>query len=316
MLSKAGFHIILIGTFWFCAGGLLSQPYEEFTLDSEVKTFLHKTFPELKSYDLGVKVRNSDNQLYLDSIEYSPWFVGDFNDDGLMDLFAQMYRRKQNRAVLVMAKEDPGVYDLHEVEPVRKTGDLGVPFIEETEEGPLIIYKQYATEQTVRVKDGVEIRYPKNFNTYYSLGFLRKDTLIYRFDRLIEYASRPNNSGLRYVQIHSYCQFGGCPDYILKIDSAGNMILQNIKNTALDPGFYKAPCDPDQFRNLQLRLKYLHLPKQEMKFGDKTADKVIALIIAFADGKTFKVLDYTQNGTLGLTGLYDFLEEIRKSTLW
>ncbi|MBK9270237.1 MAG: hypothetical protein IPM48_01450 [Saprospiraceae bacterium] len=305
--------------FVFCSFSVLlayAQPYEEFTLESEVKSFIDKSFPEMKGWNLGVKVKNSDNQLYLDSIEYSPWHVADFNDDGLFDLFVQMYRRKENKAFLVMAQEEPDVYQILDVAPAKTTGDLAVPFIEDSQDGPLIIYKQYATEQITRTKDGIETKVPKNFNTYYSLGFLRKDTLIYRFDRLIEYASKPNLSGFKYVQIHSYCQFGGCPDYILKVDSVGNMILQNIKNTALDPGFYKAMCDPDLFRNLQLRIKYLQLPKLEMKFGDNTADKAITLIIALSDGRTFKVLDYTTQGTLGLKGLYDFMETIRKNTLW
>jgi len=309
-------YLAILFLYLLYGAAIVAQPYEEFTLDSEVKTFLDKNFSDLKSWDLGVKLRNSDNQLYLDSIEYSPWHVADFNDDGLLDLFVQMYKRKENRTLLIMALEEVGTYNVLEVEPVKKVGDLHIPFVEETQEGPLIIYKQYATEQTSRTKDGVEIKYPKNFNTYYSLGFLKKDTLIYRFDRLMEYASKPNLSGFKYVQMRSYCQFGGCPDYILKVDSVGNMILQNIKNTALDPGYYKAVCDPDLFRNLQLRVKYLQLPKTEMKFGDNTADKVITMIIAFSDGRTYKVLDYSTEGTLGLKGLYDYMEEIRTTTLW
>lgn len=295
---------------------LHAQEYENFTTEDEVNAFISKNFPDLKSYKLGVKVRNDDNQLYLDSIEYSPWYVGDFNDDGLLDLFAQLYRRKENKAVLIMAQEDPGVFKVLPVEPASPVGDLGVPFVEDSKYGPMIIYRQYATEQKTKIKDGEEIKFPKHFNTYYSLGFLRKDTLIYRFDRLCEWNENPKTTGIRYVQIHSYCQFGGCADYILKIDSVGNMILQNIKNTALDPGVYKASCDPDLFRNLQLRIKYLNMPKLEMRFGEKTEDKVIALMVVFVDGTTYKVLDYTQAGSHGLSSLYDHLEDIRKNSLW
>jgi len=302
--------------FAVCFGWMDAQEFEDFTLEKEVKIFLEKNFSDLKSFNLGVKVKNEDQQLYLDSIEYSPWFVADFNDDGLLDLFVQGYKRKTNESYLIIAKEDAGVYELVSVSPTKVNGDLNIPFIEETKDGPLIVYKQYASEQTVTMKNGNEVRFPKNFNSYYSLGFLRKDTLIYKFDRLVEYTSVPNLSGLRFIQMHSYCQFGGCADFKLKIDSVGGMILQNIKNTELEEGIFKAQCDPDLFRNLLLRLKYLHIPKNEMKFGEPTEDHVNTLMISFDDGRIVKVMDYNRAGTLGIQCIYDYLEEIRKTTLW
>jgi uncharacterized protein YprB with RNaseH-like and TPR domain len=65
-----------------------------------------------------------------------------------------------------------------------------------------------------------------------------------------------------------------------------------------------------------LRLKYLHIPKNEMKFGEPTEDHVNTLMISFDDGRVVKVMDYNRAGTLGLQCIYDYLEEIRKTTLW
>ena len=83
---------------FFCFFSLIlnAQELDEFTLDKEVIVFVKDKFKELKNFNLGVKVLYEDNQLYLDSIEYSPWFVGDFNDDGLSDLFITGHEKKQN----------------------------------------------------------------------------------------------------------------------------------------------------------------------------------------------------------------------------
>lgn len=72
----------------------ISQAFDEFTLDKEVSIFLKKTFDELKNFDLGVKCPEEENQWYLDSLEYSPWFVNDFNGDEIPDLFVTGTKKK------------------------------------------------------------------------------------------------------------------------------------------------------------------------------------------------------------------------------
>ncbi len=46
---------------------IYSQDFEDFTIDKEVIIFLKKQFKDLKDFQLGIKVKNDDNQLYLDS---------------------------------------------------------------------------------------------------------------------------------------------------------------------------------------------------------------------------------------------------------
>lgn len=297
-------------------GKLHSQVFEDFTIDKEVTIFLAKNFSELKNFELGIKGKSEDNQLYIDSIEYSPWFIGDFNNDELTDLFVQGFKRKENKAYLIIATEEENQFQLHEVRPIFVEGDLNFPVIEETKDGPLIVYKQFMTKRTSKMVKGEEVFFPKNYNTWYGMGFLRKDTLVYKIDRLVEFNPKPNKSGLKFIQIHGYCQFGGCPDFKLKIDSAGNMILQNIKNTELEKGVYKAKCDEDKFRILQNSINYLRFPKNDKKYGDPNSDQVYSLYITKQDGTEYKIIDYSLGGTLALTQLYDLIEEIRKKTLW
>ncbi|MCC6816202.1 MAG: hypothetical protein IT267_07320 [Saprospiraceae bacterium] len=297
-------------------GFLHSQAFEDFTVDKEVTVFLAKNFSDLKNFELGIKAKNDDNQLYIDSIEYSPWYVGDFNDDGLSDLLVQGFKRKENQAYLIIANEEDNKFQLNEIKPIFIEGDLNFPVVEETKKGPLIVYKQFLTKRTSKMVKGEEIFFPKNYSTWYGMGFLRKDTLQYFIDRLIEYNPKPNLSGLKFIQIHGYCQFGGCPDFKLKIDSAGNMILQNIKNTELEKGIYKAKCDDDKFRILKNIINNLRFTKNDKKYGDSKNDQVFSMYLVKQDGTEFKIVDYSQGGTLGLIQLYDHIEEIRKKTLW
>ncbi len=295
---------------------VFSQGFEDFTIDKDVNIFLSKNFSELKNFQLGIKGMNDDNQLYLDSIEYSPWFTGDFNDDGLLDLFVQGYKKKENKAYLIMATEDPKNFEIHDVQPAFIEGDLNFPVIEETKEGPLIIYKQFLTKRTTKMVKGNEVSFPKNYNSWYGMGFLRKDTLVYKFNQIVEYNPTPNRSPIRFIQVHRYCQYGGCADFKLKIDSSGGMILQNLKNTELETGSYKATCDPDQFRILNNLVNYIRLPQGDKKYGDKNSDQVITIWIKRMDGSESKIMDFELKGTLGLIQLYDYLETIRKKTLW
>ncbi|MEO6190474.1 MAG: hypothetical protein ABIO44_09110 [Saprospiraceae bacterium] len=306
----------LIGCFLLVKSVALTQGFEDFTIDKDVDVFISKNFSELKNLTLGIKGKNDDNQLYLDSIEYSPWFVGDFNDDGLMDLFVQGYKRKENQAYLIVATEDPKSFELHEIKPIFVEGDLNFPVIEETKNGPLIVYKQFLTKRTTTMVKGNEVSFPKNYNTWYGMGFLRKDTLVYKHNQIIEYNSNPSKSPIRFIQIHRYCQYGGCSDYKLKIDSAGYMILQNLKNTELEPGIYKAACDQDKFRILNNIINFLRFPGNDRKYGDKNADQIMSIWIKRMDGSEYKVMDYELKGSLGLIQLYDYIEEIRKTTLW
>lgn len=309
------YTIILILIFSI-PGFLHSQAFEDFTVDKEVTVFLAKNFSDLKNFELGIKAKNDDNQLYIDSIEYSPWYVGDFNDDGLSDLLVQGFKRKENQAYLIIANEEDNKFQLNEIKPIFIEGDLNFPVVEETKKGPLIVYKQFLTKRTSKMVKGEEIFFPKNYSTWYGMGFLRKDTLQYFIDRLIEYNPKPNLSGLKFIQIHGYCQFGGCPDFKLKIDSAGNMILQNIKNTELEKGIYKAKCDDDKFRILKNIINNLRFTKNDKKYGDSKNDQVFSMYLVKQDGTEYKIVDYSQGGTLGLIQLYDHIEEIRKKTLW
>lgn len=296
-----------------------SQAFDEFTLDKEVSIFLKKTFDELKNFELGIKCPEEENQWYLDSLEYSPWYVGDFNGDEIPDLFVTGTKKKEQVSYLIFGKDEldeESNFSMISVYPPKERGNLIIPFIEERKKELWILFRHFKTQTTTSIRDGQEIKLPRTYNDYYKLGLIKKDTLIYKFGNILEYNPRPEKKDIRFIQLHSYCQFGGCPDYKLKIDSASNMILANIKNNEEEPGKYIATSDESLFKQIFDLANYLKLQKTNQVFGEESADKTFTMIIAYQDGSAKTWYDYEQGASLGISRLYDLMVKAKEAAAW
>ncbi|MDQ3140754.1 MAG: DUF6438 domain-containing protein [Bacteroidota bacterium] len=470
--------------FIFILFNIQAQQIEDLTVDKEVMIFLKKNFKELQNFQLGLYTPEEDNQVYLDSIEYSPWLVADFNNDGLDDLFVAGRIKKEPVCYLIIdriddgkseelvdgdefvddvAKEDESVdaetleskndsnaeqenikvgkkekkkklkesekentidddefvdddtdkpedneeaeeemsetdklvaeirqkenekrekklkednkklqkesekiekerrkaaekeqkekqktkqdeqkyldglfgkegsetnykkrspsdskapFSLFPVIPKRIQADFHIPQIEETRSNQLIVYKQFTTEQKTIVKKGVPVKEPKYFSDYYKMGFVRKDTFVFHLDNIVEYNPKPKVSSIKFVQIHHYCQHGACPDYKVKVDSSGVMILQNIKNTEKETGYYKARCPKETVKEIFDLIKYLKLSSNDQTFGESSADEMLTLFVEMNEGKPIKIVDYSLAGTYGLESLYDKILKLYSEVEW
>ena len=293
-----------------------AQQIDDLTIDKEVLIFLKKYFKDLRNFTLETKVQEPENQVYLDSIEFSNWFTGDFNDDGLTDLFVTGMERKIYTSYIVLAADDDESFTLVHVIPPTDVGNFHVVVTEDYKTKPLVIYKQFTSEVKETVKNGMPQRIPKNYNDYYKLGFIRKDTIVYKSGFMIEFNPKPLTADIDFIQIHPYCQFGGCPDYRIKIDSAGNMIHHNISKSSDDQKVYKAKADPDLLPEFFNLVKYLKFPKKEMKYGSAEANEIITFQVKYKDGTEYKIVDYAKGGTLGLAAVYDLFFKIKDAGLW
>ncbi|MBK8956699.1 MAG: hypothetical protein IPM34_14255 [Saprospiraceae bacterium] len=301
------------------APGLNAQNFDDFTLDKEVSIFIKENFDGLKNFSLGIDCPHEENQWYLDSLEYSPWYVGDFNKDKISDLFVTGKQRKDQVHYLIFGKdeldEEPG-WEYLQLYPSKKRGDLVIPFIEETRKQLYIVFKQFKTSTTTVVKDGLEVRLPKTYKDYYKMGLMKKDTLIYEFGHIVEYNAKPEVKPIKFLQIHIFCQFGGCPDFRVKLSNDGQMILHNINNTTEETGMYTAVCEPDLIDRLFALANYLKINKQLEKFGDDSADKTVTMLIEYEDGSYKSWYDYEQGASLAMARFYELMVEAKNTAEW
>ncbi len=296
-----------------------SQSFDEFSVDKEVSIFLKDKFDVLKNFNLGIPCPEEENKWYLDSLDYSPWYVGDFNGDKIPDLFVTGKQKKEQVHYLILGKneeDEASTFSLIQVTPPKIKGNLQIPFIEETKKGNFIIFKQFETNVRTIVRDGQEIRIPKTYKDYYKMGLIKKDSLIYKFGNIVEYNPSPDSRQIEYIQIHVFCQFGGCPDFRMKIDEFGQMLLQNISNTNEEPGMYSSACDPDALDRIFALANYLRIDKSLQKFGEDNADKTITVIIQYKDEKYKSWYDYEQGASLGMIHLYELLLDVKEAASW
>lgn len=310
---------IFISGILFLAHTAVSQNFDDFTLDKEVSIFIKENFPALKNFELGIDCPFEENQWYLDSLEYSPWYVGDFNKDNISDLFITGKQRKDQTHYLIFGKDELDEqqgWEYLQLYPSKKRGDLVIPFIEETRKQLYIVFRQFKTTTTTVVKDGMEIRLPTTYKDYYKMGLMKKDTLLYAHGHILEYNPKPDTRAIRFLQIHVFCQFGGCPDYRFKVSADGQMLLHNISNTEEETGMYTAVCEPDLLDRLFALANYLKVYKQLDKFGEDSADKTITMLIEYEDGSYKSWYDYEQGATLALARFYELMIEAKKSAEW
>jgi hypothetical protein len=148
------------------------------------------------------------------------------------------------------------------------------------------------------------------------MGLMKKDTLVYKFGGIVEYNKKPITKNIRYIQLHSFCQYGACPDQRMKIDSAGNMILSNIKNTDQDIGKYAALCDDKTFHQIFDLANYIKLSKSNQKFGEESKNHVFTVIITYQDDSAVTWYDYEEGASLAIVRLYDLLYQIQQTADW
>jgi hypothetical protein len=299
--------------------GIFAQTFDDFTIDKEVSIFVKKEFKSLKNFELGIKCPEKENEFYLDSMEYSPWYVGDFNNDKMADLFFTGQEKKDQAHYLILGideYDELATYSLLPVYPYKNKGNLVIPFIEERRKEPLIIFRHFKTDVRTEMRNGKEVRVPRTYQDHFKLGLIKKDTLVYKFGGIVEYNLFAKPKDIRFIQFHAFCQYGVCQDFKLKIDSARNMILQNIKGTPEETGFYTSYCDQKLFTDIFDLCNYLKIDRPNQTYGNPSADKVYTMLIQYQDDSYATWYDYEGGASLAIRHLYELLLKAKHLSVW
>lgn len=170
--------------------------------------------------------------------------------------------------------------------------------IDKTQEQPKIIIKNYRKYQYV----------PPERTIY--------DTIVFKFNGLVDYTDHPELNKIKEISISTSLCFGPCPEFDLKIDSAG-MATYNAKKYTKKKGLFKGTVDKATLNNLFNLTNYIRIRSLRDKYAVTwTDDQTIFLTITFIDGSTKNITDYGLIGTFGLANLYNKLYEVKNHTKW
>ena len=106
----------------------------------KVVDFSQKYFKDLRNFTLETKVQEPENQVYLDSIEFSNWFRGDFNDDRIDRSLCPLGMEKKNLYQLycLAADDDESLHWVH-VSPTYRCWNFHIVVTEDYKTKPLVV---------------------------------------------------------------------------------------------------------------------------------------------------------------------------------
>ena len=176
--------------------------------------------------------------------------------------------------------------------------------------------------QPVQVREQVGIRYA--YQRYPRLrtpsGPLQPvcqvDTLVFRDGQLLEYNPAPRDYHIERVQYTAGACFGTCPIYTLTVAANGTATYQ-ARQFVPRKGTFTSSVPALARQQLWALLNYLDFPRLQDDYAVPVTDQITTtLTITYAGGQTKTIVDYGQQGTLGLGRVYELLHRLRTSQRW
>ncbi|MGI4740819.1 MAG: DUF6438 domain-containing protein [Janthinobacterium lividum] len=176
--------------------------------------------------------------------------------------------------------------------------------------------------QLVRVRQQVGIRYahqrypPLRTPSSQLQPVCQVDTLLFHDGQLLEYNPAPRDYQIERVQYTSGACLGTCPIYTLTVAANGTATYQ-ARAFVPRKGTFTAAVPAPVRQQLWALLNYLDFPRLQNTYAVPVTDQITTtLLITYAGGQTKTIVDYGQQGTLGLGRVYELLHQLRTSQRW
>jgi len=147
-------------------------------------------------------------------------------------------------------------------------------------------------------------------------NYIKKDTLTYRFDALIERNSKPSDGKIKSVTLKTNLCYGICPVYTLTVNKSGLLEFNGIEQIEFKGRSTKQlnPKDVGELFDLMNYIKIRDLKDYyEVNYTDA---ETLNLTVHFEDGSVKNIKDYGTTGTRGLSALYAKLKRLATETQW
>jgi hypothetical protein len=144
----------------------------------------------------------------------------------------------------------------------------------------------------------------------------RIDTLIFKFNRFIEYNPGPAvDFDFEEIKFKTDRCFGRCPVFEMTVKEDRSATYHAIEYNE-ETGEYHGQITKKEFEELMAMLKYLKIDELNYKYEVSwTDDQTATTEITYGKKKKI-IVDYGKIGTFGLSGLYSKFFTWRKSMVW
>jgi hypothetical protein len=297
---------------------LSANKIDSLTTDEDVLTFLGTVDKEFaattprKAGFLSMDSLVARFKCYLlpDITQLKNWDKVDFDMDGRTDLLTMIHwisiSEYSTDAVVIYVTLDLGNNSFRTIR--LSTGILprcqfAKPIFFHGNAGLLFYHDEYAlTKGAVNILD-LE-------------SFRKKDTLIYKDGRFIEFNNRPSPKNVKFIEFRTSQCYGTCPVFGMRINNDRKAVYHAIKYNPTE-GKLKATIEEHEFQEIMRLVGYLKIDELKDEYRvDWTDDQTGFLKIHYEDGSIKQIQDYGLIGSFGLRGLYKLLFDLRENQQW
>jgi Domain of unknown function (DUF6438) len=237
-----------------------------------------------------------------DSANVDVFKKGDFNHDGAKDIFvfgtAQITEfgqaHEMDEMLIILGDEQKPKKAEFSFKYFSETMSSSTPY-------PRVIRKS--------AKDYIAIRYDILDKHERVIG-TDVDTMYVEDDRFMIYTAAPDRLGITSIEYKTSPCSGKCPVFEFSIDQTLQVIYNGIDNVN-KKGEFKLTADLKDWDYMRDMLNNSRATKMNAAYSNNSkGEQTGYLTIHYKNGETKKIQDYGLAGTLGLSILFDFFQEM------
>lgn len=268
--------------------------------------------------------QNNSYKLIADTLGMKFWYKTDFNNDDKTDLIfygsyingKHEYSYKVNN-ILCVIDSDSGSYQLI---PLYSKLGKGFPIILKKDFESLILLYQ-TVEDNFLYRDDPRYTY-LGFDdeeillaAIHNKPYVCVDTLVYKFGTFIEYNSNPTPKEIDKVYFENDCGMIAC--YVMRLT-----IKSNRRGILIGGEYYENKTkyytwiNKAKFTEIIELINYLNFEKIADGYSIGITDASSNELKIWYDDNLKEIYDYGEEGTLGLSRLYELLYELKDNQNW
>jgi len=227
------------------------------------------------------------------------WQKVDFNKDGRTDLLVIAWWSGLNPFIAI----DLGNEQYKLIRLNYGPGELEPAKVLETKAGPLLLFY-------------TEKRFP-GLKPFWGKDSVVRDTLIYKFDRFVNYNPRPKKIKIKSITFKTGGCYGNCPIFTVKVDRSGTANYESNDYYAKLKGRYHTEITASDLKMLYAILNYTDFKRVDDHYNVPwTDDASCELTVNFSDKSTKNISDYGEKGTYSLMAIYSWFFNLKLDEHW